>query len=95
MLFQLGATIVNQVVTDVIAAWIARRVFSRYARHIKHVLSDLHFIVRTVARQHFDHVAVVVAGCEMHQRVNTGGIFTQGLFDLAHGFDKFCPIHFA
>ncbi|CUY95980.1 Uncharacterised protein [Serratia marcescens] len=76
-------------------ARIADVIFRRHSRHVEHVSRNLYLVVRAVAGQHFDHVAIVIAGVEVHHRIHPSRILTQRLIYQAHGFHKFRPIHFA
>ncbi|MDT4803918.1 hypothetical protein FQZ97_366840 [compost metagenome] len=52
----------------------------------------LFFRVRAVARQALDHMAVVVAGGEIHAGVDRRRVFLQHLLDAAHALDEGPPV---
>ena len=62
------------------------RKLERYLRH-------LGFGQPAVFRGLFDDMAVAIAGCKIHPAVDSARIRTQSLFDDAHRFDEFAPVH--
>ena len=85
-----------QVVADVaVRAAHTRRAVQRMVRQLHHLARHLCLGNACQARALFHHVAVAVAGGEVHARVDTAGVLAQGGLHQALGFDKIAPVRSA
>ena len=92
-LFERGQSAVDEKVTDVALRRLLGRARRGVTRQINRSEGHFAFTAGGALGQAFHHMAVVVAGSEVHRGIDACRVLAQDLLHMTHGLDEGAPVH--